>query len=1133
MTRRRKPKCGLSGSAAEHAAEFQTARHEALDAIHDAQHAMVKQKCLIAGKRIDDGYVAIGKMQASAQTGAEMAEASRVHGALEKADEPFEASCVRDTPIAPAMARKDGASALFQQNAGLADVTGHGLTHLEFDRATVSFHEDGSDWFVAQNIGVYARTADTLGVVLNGRGDLIAGTMAVASARSRLAQRDRLVVELDSPGRVRANFAWVRLSLRDAEALSVWLDNLEAQGLAGISPAAALIAASIPMGVPGVPFMGLGTVPSHFEFEHPATAWFQPFGGPDIPMGGRLMFKRIEPMVARFNDELRFHFTAEWSGDLTITARVLADRWRYALSRGSVLGFVYTVDRQWLGGGERSVHENGILSDFDERDRQRLMVWLDALAENGLAGLGAQRDDFIERAAVGARARADSEADERRFAPELDEDEEASAPPKYASEAEYKAAVAAARARADEEEAAAKGGRPRAPRPASDNLDKFKRSIIGASTGPKLTFMVTAKNDDPILVARRVREFPEVLVKQRGNAEPVLYKLVNADEDTGMLDYQQTTAAALMREKTEQSEPKRAAKRVVKVTPKAVTPKVTRKGLPAAEQPQVDPFQPQVAPQEAFSPRLPAELPAPKVVAPPPPPPEYKEGSLPMPQRRAGPEPIAPSELERFFFAANAGAGFSERLYRIPRVKEDASPLEKLHQQQVSIALMPTSLTHEGQLFVRGQSFTLPAGKTVISYRANTDTGAFVPHFPTDEQRKANDALILDLLTRDRAPKTRPEFDKAWTDADPRTILQLSKPEAVRIRTKGAMEFWPVSTTRFILAHKPRAEMADLTFTAGRGYELKVPMTVLREASVQPNGLEFEVKHAGRAFIVTLPPTQANELKAWLGKSANAGLGAVGAELPDQLEVSADAFSYFELGTHTAVFDTPLRVTFSVGGPNHIVFIDVAARDSRTQLHRRGAFKVLGAFEPEFRQRGTARGLSEQRYSDPAHLSFQLTPSALARLQVWLDGQEERGALFGLGSQNYVSEAYHPVFMARAEDFDAEETFITPTDVFPTSIVPLERLKLSAVRSGGGFMSWLAVALDFSRYTEERPERRTRFESRPNVRVDAMLAMSRARNERVWAFTDWRTNQTVTVKLTDKAYAEFQVWLDQALSEPL
>ena len=1073
MTRRRKPKCGLSGSAAEHAAEFQTARHEALDAIHDAQHAMVKQKCLIAGKRIDDGYVAIGKMQASAQTGAEMAEASRVHGALEKADEPFEASCVRDTPIAPAMARKDGASALFRQNAGLA----------------------------------------------------------------------------------------------------------------GISPAAALIAASIPMGVPGVPFMGLGAVPSHFEFEHPATAWFQPFGGPDIPMGGRLMFKRIEPMVARFNDELRFHFTAEWSGDLTITARVLADRWRYDLSRGNVLGFVYTVDRQWLGGGERSVHENGILSDFDERDRQRLMVWLDALAENGLAGLGAPYkepkadipetempekrnfDELLRRvrrpenvAKDAARAEAYAAfmaqrgatrvapapvAEEPRivrpkpkateaFSPAPDVDvveaavEAVSTPARATSEAEYKAKVAAARARADEEEAASKGGRPRNPRPASDSFDKFKRSIIDVSTGPKLTFMVTAKNNDPILVARRVREFPEVLVKQRGNAEPVLYKLVNADEDTGLLDYQQTTADALVREKVEQSEPKPAAKRTVKVTPKVI-----RKGLPAAEQPQVDPFQPQAAPQEAFSPQLPAELPAPKVVAPPPEKVTYKEGALPVPQRRAGPEPIAPSELERFFFAANAGAGFSERLYRIPRVKEDASPLEKLHQQQVSIALMPTSLTHEGQLFVRGQSFTLPAGETVISYRANTDAGAFVPHFPTDEQRKANDALILDLLTRDRAPKTRPEFDKAWTDADPRTILQLSKPEAVRIRTKGAMEFWAVPTTRFILAHKPRAEMADLTFTAGRGYELKVPMTVLREASVQPNGLEFEVKHAGRAFIVTLPPTQANELQAWLGKSANAGLGAVGAELPDQLEVSADAFSYFELGTHTAVFDTPLRVTFSVGGPNHIVFIDVAARDSRTQLHRRGAFKVLGAFEPEFRQRGTARGLSEQRYSDPAHLSFQLTPSALARLQVWLDGQEERGALFGLGSENYVSEAYHPVFMARAEDFDAEETFITPTTVFPTSVVPLERLELSAVRSGDGFMPWLAVALDFTRYTEERPERHTRFERQPNVRVDAMLVMSRARNERVWALTDWRTNQTVTVKLTDKAYAEFQVWLDQALSEPL
>lgn len=1072
MTHRRKPKCGLAGSAAEHAAEFQSARHEALEAIDDAQKAMSKQKCLIAGKRIDDGYVAIGKMQASAQTGHEMAETSRVHSALEKADEPFESSCVRDTPIAPGMARKDGASALFRQSARLA----------------------------------------------------------------------------------------------------------------GVDPVAALIAASIPMGVPGVPFMGLGAVPNYLELEHPVTAWFQPFGGPDIPMGGRMMFKRIEPTVHRFNDELRFHFTAEWNGDLTIEARVLAERWRHDLARGNVLGFVYTVSRQWLGGGERSVHENGILSELHESDRQRLMVWLDGLAEQGLAGLGApykepkidipetelpeernfeellqrvRRPENVAKDAARAEAYAAFMAQRgaTRVAPAPVEEEKArvfvpkSAPsepitpapsetvaPTPAEDAAErwmpalrpagnKAAVAAARAHAEAEEAAERG-RPRNPRPASDDLDKYKRSIVGPHTGAKLNFMVTSKNDDPLLVARRVREFPEVLIRQRGNAEPMMWKLVTADEDSGFLEYRQTTAAELMRERTEQAEaPKKAPKRVVKVTP------AVRKGLPAAETPQVDPFVAQPAPPQAFGPPLPAELPAAKALEPSPTKPEYKEGTLPLPQRRAGPEPIAPSELEPFFYAANAGAGFAERLYRIPRVKADATPLERLHQQQVSVALMPTSVTHEGQLFVRGQLFTLANGETVISYRANTDT-AFVPHFPTEAQRKENDQLIIDLLTRDRAPKTRPAFDKPWT-GDPRTILQLN-PAGIRIRTKGAMEFWPTPTTRFDLAHKPRAENADLTFTSGRGYDVKVPMKVLREAVVQPNGLEFEVKFSGRPFIITLPTTQAAELQAWLGKSANEGLGGLGAELPDQFEVAAEDFSYFELGTHTAVFDTPIRATFSVGGPNHIVFIDVAARDSRTQLHRRGAFKVLGTFEPEFRQRGTARGLSEQRYSDPAHLSFQLTPTALARLQVWLDAQEERGALFGLGSANYVSESYHPVFFSYGVDFDAEHTFISPSSTYPTQWPALNTVTFTAVRSPqGGFLPYLTIVLGFDRHELVRDRRMTRFESQPNVQVDDLLTLPRARNERAWAFTDWQTNQTVTVKLTDKAYAAFQVWLDQALSEPL
>ena len=171
----------------------------------------------------------------------------------------------------------------------------------------------------------------------------------------------------------------------------------------------------------------------------------------------------------------------------------------------------------------------------------------------------------------------------------------------------------------------------------------------------------------------------------------------------------------------------------------------------------------------------------------------------------------------------------------------------------------------------------------------------------------------------------------------------------------------------------------------------------LREDKFLRTGVLELKTDEGRPLTVTFDRRNGDLLQAWLAKSANSGLGELGEAIPAQIEAAAEDFSYFELGTHTAVFDTPLRVTFSVGGPNHVVFIDVAARDSRTQLHRRGAFKVLGTFEPEFRQRGTARGLSEQRYSDPAHLSFQLTPTALARLQVWLDAQEERGALFGLG----------------------------------------------------------------------------------------------------------------------------------------
>lgn len=89
---------GLAGTMAEHSTDFQNARQELMEAVNDAREAMSNGQCLVAGKRIDDGYVAYGRLQANAYDGKDISEASRLLRELKAADEPFEKKCVRTEP---------------------------------------------------------------------------------------------------------------------------------------------------------------------------------------------------------------------------------------------------------------------------------------------------------------------------------------------------------------------------------------------------------------------------------------------------------------------------------------------------------------------------------------------------------------------------------------------------------------------------------------------------------------------------------------------------------------------------------------------------------------------------------------------------------------------------------------------------------------------------------------------------------------------------------------------------------------------------------------------------------------------------------------------------------------------------
>ena len=388
------------------------------------------------------------------------------------------------------------------------------------------------------------------------------------------------------------------------------------------------------------------------------------------------------------------------------------------------------------------------------------------------------------------------------------------------------------------------------------------------------------------------------------------------------------------------------------------------------------------------------------------------------------------------------------------------------------------------------------------------------------------------------------------------------------------------------------------------------------------------------------------------------GLAGLGAEVfgPIYFKLTPSDFSHFEMTENGMDVSKELgdRILVSVGGPNQIIWWDVERWSSTYSIQLPTlSFQTAGVFTPEVRQSGLVRGAT----GPSGHLSFQLTPEALARFQVWLDSKEEGGALFGLagtptiirnvqhlklgpdasgvlnvthasrrkvleveflnpeydgrseqgmvewlvrtsgvkrsdthydvyyqtpydtlrrimagngdagdtkfhdpkdreavlvwldqreeqghlrglGADAYVSESYHPFFHVRREDLEIGEA--TTTTAFPmASPTPLEFVEFSVVRKpsdSNSFLPFLAVQLTFPRTyggdSNPRAERFTQFTNQPNLRVDRLLTFTRARNDRTWALEDWTTHQTVTIKLTDKVYREFQVWLDAALSEP-
>lgn len=518
---------------------------------------------------------------------------------------------------------------------------------------------------------------------------------------------------------------------------------------------------------------------------------------------------------------------------------------------------------------------------FGRTEREDTLVWLDQMRMAGqlagftpaaaliaasvplgipgvpFVGLGAATPEEIERAEARRVAREGEEPTEA-----LPEDLDFT--PMVAM---TKADVAAARERADaqREEVEAIVSR----RPAQGSSAPFVKELFGS---PKLSVRQYNVTLNPKLKRKqalaRYFEYPKLLIE--GERQ---FELINEDKLDLTLTYSEVDA----------SKRKAPSKRVV-VRPAA-------RVFPAAETPMVDPFrtaeqnfdelerrlrsqnQPPTSeekraaeveairsfPATVIDEKAARELEAKR---------QWEE-ELKKPAKVKAPKhaqyAVGASELQRYHYATNDSAAFTEELYRVPRIEDAPDEAEKLIRAQVIVANLPTKMDVGGVIFTRGQMFTV-GGQLVVSYRAYKAQGAFVPHDPTPEQRAANE-LFLNTLEELPSARSKPEFLKPWEGAPVASLL--IEPQGVEVFTKGARTPWAIPVQRLELRHFSRKPDVIVELTAGRGYRFKTTMEALRAAPVFGSKLAFEVGN----FTIVLPLKQANALMAWLAKSANSGLG--------------------------------------------------------------------------------------------------------------------------------------------------------------------------------------------------------------------------------------------------------------------
>ncbi len=96
------PEQSLQGTPAEHAVEFQQARHDALDATQDAYEALHHGACRTALAHLSRAHEAVGRMHAHAYEVHEITDTARILNDIGKLDAAVVVACVRDQSVTEA-----------------------------------------------------------------------------------------------------------------------------------------------------------------------------------------------------------------------------------------------------------------------------------------------------------------------------------------------------------------------------------------------------------------------------------------------------------------------------------------------------------------------------------------------------------------------------------------------------------------------------------------------------------------------------------------------------------------------------------------------------------------------------------------------------------------------------------------------------------------------------------------------------------------------------------------------------------------------------------------------------------------------------------------------------------------------